>query len=220
MNTLRFASAVLLTACASATPAPLQDVAPVVVLPYPEAVVWTVRQGVEIATEFGTRTVPHPFTRLDVLQRDTAGLRVGCGLCDPPLTGYVAEQELIGNSVRYPLEVASWSTLPEFLLSLRYAAETRDLGALRQVMADDFSYDFFAVQTPEAAFEVWRAEQFRTLDELPFILDRGVTSPDERVWASPPQFLSDLTYHGPRAGFRRRPDGRWEWLFLIRGITH
>ena len=61
------------------------------------------------------------------------------------------------------------------------------------------------------------SEQYRTLDRMPFVLDRGVaTVVGTPVWAAPPDYAADSRYGDLRAGFRRGPQG-WEWIFLVRG---
>ena len=107
--------------------------------------------------------------------------------------------------------------LADFVLAVRAAASARDVDALRAVMARDFVHtlgpiDMGLLET----FAAWEREQYRTLDRLPFILDRGVaTVPGTPVWAAPPEWAASLQYRDLRAGFRRGPDG-WEWIFLVR----
>jgi hypothetical protein len=87
-------------------------------------------------------------------------------------------------------------------------------------MSPEFSFSFIGVQTQDAALTAWRSDGFRALDEVPDLLDRGVTTLDGRIWSAPPEFLEDLSYGGPRLGFQQRADGRWEWLYLIRDLSH
>ena len=178
--------------------------------------VWTATGNQQMLTRVGVLVVPHLFTRLDVIGRGPAGVAVTCRVCTPMITGYLTEEDLI--STADTPDAAASRDLPVFLASIREAARRRDLSALLSVMAPDFSYDFIGIQTPEAGFEGGRAEEFKTLEQVPALVDHGVTTDDQRIWVSPPAFLHDLTYHGPRLGFRRRPDGRWEWLFLVRGV--
>ena len=85
-------------------------------------------------------------------------------------------------------------------------------------MVSDFSSSLVGLQTPEVALEVWRSEDFRTIDLIPGLLDQGLSTRDSVIWSAPPAYTDDLYYRGPRLGFRRDPNGRWEWLFLMTGI--
>lgn len=160
--------------------------------------------------------ISRPFTRLEVLGRDSLGLRVRCVVCEEVTEGYVDEEALVYQA--FPPEVAAWGSLSEFALSIREAAASRDLEALMAVMAPDFSFSFVGVQAPGSALDVWASEDYRTLDLVPELLDRGLTTTSGRIWSAPPEFTTMLHYRGLRLGFRQRPDGRWEWLYLIQGI--
>lgn len=184
--------------------------------PFAYETVWTRTPDVGLVTDSGTLALIHPFTRLDVLGRDSIGLVVACQVCDPPTVGRVREEDVI--MARLAPEVAAWGELVEFVFSIRDAARRHDIDALLPIMAPDFSYDFVGVQTRKAAVEVWRAEEYRSLDELVEILDQGLATHGDGIWSAPPDFVSDRTYQRLRTGVRRRPDGRWEWLYLIRGI--
>jgi hypothetical protein len=86
-------------------------------------------------------------------------------------------------------------------------------------MPSDFTFSFVGIQSPEAAFEAWRFEDFATLESIPALLDQGLSTSDEVFWSAPPAFLGAVPYRGLRLGFRERTDSRWEWLYLVRGIT-
>jgi hypothetical protein len=220
-----FALPLLLGGClasAAHQPTPPPEPAEVVVEPEPEPFpateVWTAREDVALHAGDGAEiSIPNLLTRLDVVGRDSVGLLVRCVVCREPVEGYVDEELVVFTHL--PPEISAWSELTEFALSIRDAAERRDIDALRPVMAFDFSFSFLGSQTPEDAFAVWRSEQFATLDRLPGILDRGLASPDGRIWSAPPAFVRELGYRGLRAGFRQRVDGRWEWLYLIEGVV-
>ncbi len=185
--------------------------------PYPFDTVWTAVPELSLLTEAdGPAHIGRVFTRLDVIGRDTIGLRVTCAVCEPPIEGYVSEDSIIASHL--PPEISAWGEFPEFLLSIRAAAARRDLEALRPVMNTEFVFSFIGVQTPEAALAVWQAEGFQMLDAVPDLLDQGVVTEDGRIWTAPPEFLLDPSYQGPRLGFRQRADGRWDWLFLVRGL--
>ena len=179
----------------------------------PTRPVWSARADLRV----GDSIVARPFTRLEVLAADTLGLRVRCGVCAGAPEGIVAETEVLVRPL--PPEVAAWGTLAEFAFSIREAAARRDLDALQPAMVDDFSYSFVGVQSPEVALEVWRSEDFATLDQIPALLDLGLSTTDGRIWSAPPAFTDGFGYRGLRVGFRQRSDGRWEWVYAIRGIV-
>jgi hypothetical protein len=52
-------------------------------------VVWTAMANIAVRTEYGIAAIPHLFTRLDVLEADSAGLRIRCTRCEHPLEGWV-----------------------------------------------------------------------------------------------------------------------------------
>ena len=89
---------------------------------------------------------------------------------------------------RPPAE-ARQGDLADFVVALRGAAVRQDWEALRSVMARDFVHtlgpiDMGLLET----FAAWEREQYRTLDRMPFILDRGVASvPGTTIWAAPPR---------------------------------
>jgi hypothetical protein len=185
----------------------------------PTATAWTVRSGVEFTTsDGGVHPIAAPFTAVQTLGRDSAGIVVRCGPpCPEPGEGRVAEGDLVFEAL--PPEVAAWGELGEFALAVREAAARRDVQALRGVMNPEFTHGFIGIQTPEIASLVWESEEFASLDRVPELLDRGLASLDGRIWSAPPEFVEDREYRGLRLGFRRRPDGRWEWIYLIQGIV-
>ncbi|MEX2582552.1 MAG: hypothetical protein WD766_04735 [Gemmatimonadota bacterium] len=207
----------LLLGCASA-PAPV--VAPPIEEPipaFPSSIVWTARAGVGLY-DGRSRSVAleNPFTPLETIGRDTVGLRARCAICEPEIEGYVDE----GSVIYTPLapEIAAWGTVGEFALAIRDATERRDLDSLRGVMAFDFTFSLVGVQNPDAAFAVWTSEEFTSLDEVPSLLSNGLATLDGRIWSAPVAFVENLHHRGLRLGFRRGDDGRWEWLYLIRGV--
>lgn len=222
-----------LTAACAAAPSPVADATragapldaavadstmPGAIVPFPHAVAWSAVPNLRIAGDGGVDLwIPTLFTRLEVEGTDSLGVRVSCAVCEPMIGGYVTERDLIAETL--PPEIAAWGTFPEFLLSIRDAAARHDLEALRPVMTPEFTSSFFGIQNPDAAFATWQAEGYASLDELPALLDQGVATRDSLLWSTPPAFVADITYQGPRSGFRRRADGRWEWLYLVRGIA-
>lgn len=181
-----------------------------------DSIGWIASPSASIRGADGSEAPLDLFTRIELQGSDSSGVRVVCAVCTPRLEGSLLEDDLVTQAP--PPEIAAWGTLPEFLLSIRTAAADRDLSLLRPVMVSDFTYAFVGIQTPDDAFAFWRSESFRSLDELAGLLDRGVQTTDGRIWSAPAAFVSNAAYRGPRAGFRRRPDGRWEWVYLIRNI--
>lgn len=191
--------------------------------PFDHPYVWTSRPGTRVeqvegtaADEIAAIRLERAFLRLEVLGRDSIGLRVRCPACPGAIEGSVAESEVVYNPL--PPGVAAWAEIGDFALAIRAAAARRDFPALRPIMAPDFTFAFIGEQNPDAAFEVWRSEGFRTLDRMIELLDQGVVSRDGRIWSAPPAFVEEFGYQGVRAGFRRDEAGRWEWLYLVRGI--
>lgn len=209
---------VLFAACGGPPPPPppAPPAEPVVeeVPPFPHPYVWTPQASMQIRTESGWDVVPHLFSRLEVLGTDSLGLRVRCSFCTEPVQGWVSREEVIYEPATPHL--AAHGELAEFLLALRDAVVQLEVERLRPVMARDFMPAFAGPEGPEEALARWQWEQYRALDHLPRLLDRGVASRDGRLWVAPPEFLLDPEYQGIRAGFRRSGD-RWEWLFLVGG---
>lgn len=215
----------LLAACApAARPAPPSPpvAAPPAAQPAPPPPivqfqsVWTRDAGAQLRTDGGGVTLPYVFMRLEVLRADTVDLRVRCVHCPGTPEGWIGRDGVV-HAPQHP-RAAARLDLAEFVLALRAAAGQRDVEALRSVMARDFVHtlgpiDMGLLET----FAAWEREQYRTLDRMPFVLDRGVaTVAGTPVWAAPPDYAADHHYADLRAGFRRGPGG-WEWIFLVRG---
>jgi hypothetical protein len=200
----------------SANPATLApEAGPAEPLPFEAA--WTGREGIAFLRGPGESTlVLRPFTRLRVLGREAGGWRVRCEVCIEPIEGILGDDDIVHTPL--PPEVAAWGSLAEFALSIRAAAEAEQLELLLPVMIEDFTQSLIGPQTPAMALEVWRSENLTTLSQLPGLLDQGLSTRDTLLWTAPPAYTESFYYRGPRAGFRKRADGRWEWLFLIAGL--
>lgn len=178
--------------------------------------VWTRDAGARLRGETSMTAVPHAFMRLEVLRADTTDLLVRCVHCPGAPQGWI-EREAVVHAVRPPDEAREME-LVDFVLAVRDAAARQDLETLRAAMSREFVHslgplDMGLLETLAA----WEREQYRTLDRLPFILDRGIVPvPGTPVWAAPPEFASVLGFQDLRAGFRRGENG-WEWIFLVRG---
>jgi hypothetical protein len=200
-------------------PPPLPAVNPVLPPPPPPIVanasVWTRDAGGQLRGESGGVSLPYLGMRLEVLQVDTMQLLVRCVHCPGTPQGWIAREAVVHHP-RPPAEARS-GDLAEFVLAVRDAAARQDVQALRPVMSRDFVHslgplDMGLLET----FAAWEREQYRTLDRMPSILDRGVASvPGTTVWAAPPEWASMPGYADVRAGFRRGENG-WEWIFLVR----
>jgi hypothetical protein len=183
---------------------------------FPHALGWTLSSGADLRASDGEPLpAPRPFTRVEVIGVDSLGLRVRCEGCGG-VEAYADPERLLFEAP--PPGVAAWGTLEEFALAIRDAAARRDLESLRPVMSPEFSHGFIGVQTPESAFATWIAEDFATLDAVPALLDGGLASRDGRIWSAPPAFVEELGFRGLRIGFRQS-GGRWEWIYLIRGVS-
>lgn len=213
---LSIALSVLLWGCAPPPPPPAPPPPPPPPEPYvfPHSVVWTAEPGVEIATAGGAVSVPLPFTRLAVEGGDSLHLRVRCASCPGEPAGRVGIEEVV-YAPGAPAEAAG-EGLARFALAVREAARGHDLRGLAPVMAPDFTFSFVGTQGADRALAAWEAELFQTLDEVPALLDQGLVTRDSLLWVAPPEHLEQLEYRGLRLGFRRHPEGRWEWVFLVR----
>jgi hypothetical protein len=180
--------------------------------------VWTRDAGAQLRAEWGGVPLPYVFMRLEVLRADTTDLLVRCIHCPGTPEGWISRDRVVHWA--RPPQAAARLDLAEFVLAVREAASARDLEALRPVMARDFVHslgplDMGLLET----FAAWEREGFRTLDRMPFVLDRGVaTVAGTPIWAAPPEYAADTRYGDLRAGFRRGPEG-WEWIFLVRNGT-
>lgn len=128
----------------------------------------------------------------------------------------MAEEDVVFE-VRDPDEAATL-TLAEFALAVRHAAAWGEVPSLAPVMTTDFTFGFEAQRDRAAALTAWQWENFRTVDQLPRLLDGGLVEIDTGFWVAPAEYAARPGYTGLRLGFRRNPEsGRWEWLFLVRG---
>lgn len=209
----------LLAACATpAAPPPVEapppEMQPAPPLVFPHEYVWTRDVNTVLRTDSGDVVIPRMFTRLQVTGTDSLGLLVACPECPAHGAGWLDTARVVYAAAAPEAEAAG--DLPRFLLAVRNAAVERDVAALRTVMDPEFTFSFGPAGGRLEALAAWQQEGFRSLDELPALLDRGVVSQESRIWVAPPEYLNDTNYLGPRAGFRRQ-EGKWVWLFLVRG---
>lgn len=209
----------LLAACTTpGTPPPIEapslEVQPAPALAFPYEYVWTRDVNTVVRTDSGEVVIPRMFTRLHVTGTDSLGLLVECPDCPSAGVAWLDTAQVVYAAAEP--EVEAGGDLPRFLLAVRNAAIERDVAALRAVMTPEFTFSFGPAGGRLEAFAAWQQEGFRSLDQLPALLDRGVVSQDSRIWVAPPEYLDNANYLGLRAGFRRE-EGRWVWLFLVRG---
>ncbi len=96
------------------------------------------------------------------------------------------------------------------------AAASRDVGRLRPLMADEFTYSFGDSPSADTAIAMWQADP-AILAELDKALSAGCAQDkkDAQV-VCPAAFLSDGNFAGYRAGFRD-VGGAWKMVFFVAG---
>jgi hypothetical protein len=232
MDPMRRLAVLILCAFLAACAGPRRParVAPVVLPPPPEVIdtmppppppivanqnVWTRDAGTLLRRETDGVRLPFIFMRLEVLRADTSDLLVRCVHCPGAPQGWISRESVV-HYVRPRSDVRKME-LAEFVLAVREAASQRDVEALRRAMSREFVHTLGPLEMGLLeTFAAWEREGYRTVDRLPFILDRGVsTVPGTPVWAAPPEYAAQLGYQDVRAGFKRGAEG-WEWIFLVR----
>jgi hypothetical protein len=188
--------------------------APVRVFPAPDTV-WTATPGVTLRTDSAELSIARPLTRLDVIGADSLALRVRCIYCGEKVEeGWVQRDAVISAVARH--DSLATGSVAGFALAVRQGAATRDLVALWPLMSTDFAFTALAAYGRDRAQSSWVSDNFRTLDQLPGLLDAGLT-PLGDWWVAPPAFARVVGYRGLRAGFRRTAEGKWEWVYLVQG---
>jgi len=208
----------LLGACRSAPPPPPPPAPPppppVRVFAAPDTV-WTVRPGVALRMDSAEVGIARPLTRLDVVGADSLSLRVRCVYCGEQMVeGWVPRVDVI--SAVPPRDSLATGSVAAFALAVRQGAAQRDLVALWPLMSTDFAFTSLASYGRDRAQSSWISENFRSLDQLPGLLDAGLT-PLGDWWVAPPAFARSVGYRALRAGFHRTAEGKWEWVYLVQG---
>ena len=206
----------LAAACRGAPPpAPLPPPpAPARTFPPPDTV-GTARPGVAMRGDSTEIAIARPFTRLEVIGADSLSLRVRCVYCGERVEeGWVPRDQLISTDA--PADSVMTGSVARFALAVRQAAVQRDLVAAWPLMAADFSFSSLGSYGKDKALSSWTSENFHSLDQLPALLDAGL-SPLGEWWVAPPGFARSFDYRALRAGFRRTREGRWEWVYLVQG---
>ena len=96
------------------------------------------------------------------------------------------------------------------IAEVEQAASNRDVGRLRPLMADEFTYSFGDSPSAETAVVMWQADP-NILSELSKALSAGCAQdPKDGQVVCPAAFLTDGNFAGYRAGFRNLgAPGRW-----------
>ncbi|HEX8391530.1 MAG TPA: hypothetical protein VF665_04150 [Longimicrobium sp.] len=202
---------------AAPVPPPAPAVEPAAPVPPPIVQfqsVWTRSPGLRLRGETSMTPLPWMFMRLEVLRADTTDLLVRCAVCPGAPTGWL-ERAAVVHYAPAPIDAARME-LADFAFAVRDAASRRDIRALRPVMARTFAGTLGPVEVGMLeTLAAWEREGYRSLDRMPFLMDRGITTVSTtQVWASPPEYATNPAYADLRAGFRRGPEG-WEWVFLV-----
>jgi hypothetical protein len=191
-----------------------------VLLPAPPArysapdTVWTDAPDRALRRDAAPYVLRRAFTRLEVLEADSAELLVQCTVCGEPVIGWVARNQVI-HAPTTP-DSAAVRSIAEFALAVRRAAIEQDPVALDRVLAHDFTFSSLGSYGRDLALMAWRSENYRTLSRVPALLDQGL-SPMGEFWVAPPNFAERFGYSGFRLGFTRTAAGRWEWVFAVAG---
>jgi len=102
------------------------------------------------------------------------------------------------------------------IAEVEQAASQRDVGKLRPLMADEFTYSFGDSPSADTAIVMWQADP-NLLAELGKALAAGCAQDrkDAQV-VCPAAYLTDQSFTGYRAGFRNL-GGAWKMVFFVAG---
>jgi hypothetical protein len=119
-----------------------------------------------------------------------------------------------------PTDLAKFGKLPpgaaQVVGQVEEAANTRDIGRLRPLMADEFTYSFGDSPSAETAIVMWQADP-TILAEIGKALAAGCAQdPKDQQVVCPATFLTDENFTGYRAGFRN-VGGSWKMVFFVAG---
>ena len=102
------------------------------------------------------------------------------------------------------------------IAAVEQAATNRDVGKLRPLMADEFTYSFGDSPSADTAVVMWQADP-TILAELGKVLAAGCAQdPKDGQVVCPAAFLTDANFAGYRAGFRNL-GGAWKMVFFVAG---
>jgi hypothetical protein len=115
------------------------------------------------------------------------------------------------------LDTGKWSGLPagadKVVAEVERAATTRDVGALRRHMVDDFVWSLGSEPSAEMAVVTWQADPSR-LAELARALEGGCAAVEGELVCPSVAAAGDFT--GYRVGFARRGDA-WKMTYFVEG---
>ena len=119
-----------------------------------------------------------------------------------------------------PPDVAKFSALPpeaaKVVAEAEQASTMRDVGRLRAVMADEFTFSFGDAPSADTAVLLWKADA-TILTELSKTLGAGCALDAAKSQVvCPAAFLTDGNFTGYRAGFAQI-GGRWKMTFFVAG---
>lgn len=122
------------------------------------------------------------------------------------------------NATPTPIEVATPSSSPDplasFLQRLRRAVQEQDRKALRELMAEGFSFSFGHQPDRDAALGYW--DEHDLWPELDRIVNGDWVPYIEGCMATPAEFVYSGEYYDYRAGACLN-DRRWELIFFVAG---
>ena len=100
-----------------------------------------------------------------------------------------------------------------FVGHLRTAVARKDRSEMSSLMAPDFGYRFDQRPEGETPFDYW--DQHGMWGELESVLGQHF-QPKGDYMVSPPKFVDDENYRGPRAGLRL-VNGGWKFAYFVTG---
>jgi hypothetical protein len=96
------------------------------------------------------------------------------------------------------------------------AARKRNLGALRALMTEDFTWSFGGSPSADEAMAMWQADG-TVIEKLIGVLEAGCRADEAKTAVTcPPAYTETPGYLGWRAGFVKRGDG-WKMSFFVSG---
>lgn len=192
---------------------PPEPVVEPVSYPYPDTA-WTALPRVVLSDSSGSWAIEGLLTKLIVVGGDSASLRARCAICDDTVYRWVSREEVIYEVP--PVDSTTTGSIAEFAFAVRQAAVTRNMEAIWPLLAPDFTFGALSTSGKDRAVMAWMSDNFSTLDVVPGMLDAGLTEMGT-WWVAPAAYARAFDYRGPRIGFTRTREGRWEWAFFVEG---
>lgn len=149
-------------------------------------------------------------------RREIASMRAMRVLCLLFLTLGIAHLPLASTNA--PIE--DEREIGELIAQVRIAATNKNLASLADLMSEDFRYSLGGNRSRREALEYFQ-DHPEILDELALALKETCTPVDygsDRYVICPAVAVeAESTYLGERAGFLLGKDGRWAFVFSLRG---